>query len=98
MSADPVVALFAARLRRMRHARSWSLAALAEKSGVSSAGLSNIENSKADPGLSTVARIARAFDIPLGEMVSDSPCGQCDGKPPAGFICADCGRKGETGG
>jgi transcriptional regulator with XRE-family HTH domain len=94
VSADPIVPVFAARLRRARLARHWTLRDLAERSGISSAGLSKIENSQADPGLSTVARIARAFGMTVGQMVAESLCERCDDTPPAGFTCNECGRKG----
>jgi len=97
VTPDPVVALFAARLRRERLARDWSLRDLTAASGVSEAGLCEIENAQADPRLSTVTRIARGLGIPLVDMVSESPCERCDGTPPAGFICGDCGRKGGEG-
>jgi len=41
--------------------------------------------------------ISVVLDIPFTEMFAEPECFHCDGKPPAGFVCPDCGRTG-TGG
>jgi transcriptional regulator with XRE-family HTH domain len=92
---DPIVALFAKRLRRERLARSWSLRDLAERADVAISMLSRAENELSCPSLTTAVRVATAFGIPLGDMTGTGVCGNCDGQPPAGFICGECGRKGE---
>lgn len=69
-AADPIVAATLARnVRSLREARSWSLAALAERSGVSKGMLVQIESSKVNPSLSTIVRIATAFGTNVGRLV-----------------------------
>lgn len=38
--------------------------------------------------------IARAFGIALQTLVEPQDCDRCSGKPPAGFMCTDCGATG----
>jgi transcriptional regulator with XRE-family HTH domain/mannose-6-phosphate isomerase-like protein (cupin superfamily) len=53
------------RLRRLRNARSLSLRALAEKSGLNFNTLSLIENGKTSPSVSTLQQIAAALQVPI---------------------------------
>ena len=55
--------------RRRRKARGWTLEELADRSGLSSNYISTIERNTRDPSLSTVAAIAKAFDVPSGELL-----------------------------
>lgn len=96
MSADPVVALFAERVRREREVRGWSLRDLAARADVAPSFLSRTENELSCPSLITAVRVARALGVPLGDLVNTPVCANCDGKPPTGFICGECGRKGES--
>jgi transcriptional regulator with XRE-family HTH domain len=57
------------RVRQLRTGRGWSLEALAQASGVSRSMLSQIERNRANPTLAVTLRIARAFDVSLGELV-----------------------------
>jgi transcriptional regulator with XRE-family HTH domain len=57
------------RVRQLRTGRGWSLEALAAASGVSRSMLSQIERNQANPTLAVTLRIARAFDVSLGELV-----------------------------
>jgi transcriptional regulator with XRE-family HTH domain len=57
------------RLKHLRAARSWSLEALANASGVSRSMLSQIEREQANPTLAVTLRIARAFGLSLGELL-----------------------------
>jgi transcriptional regulator with XRE-family HTH domain len=57
------------RVRELRIGRGWSLEALAQASGVSRSMLSQIERNQANPTLAVTLRIARAFDVSLGELV-----------------------------
>jgi len=58
-----------ARVKELRSARGWSLEALANASGVSRSMLSQIEREQANPTLAVTLRIARAFALPLGELL-----------------------------
>jgi transcriptional regulator with XRE-family HTH domain len=57
------------RVRQLRSARGWSLDALANASGVSRSMLSEIERGAANPTVGVAFRIARAFEMSLGELV-----------------------------
>jgi transcriptional regulator with XRE-family HTH domain len=53
----------------LRTAREWSLETLAGASGVSRSMLSEIEREQANPTLAVTLRIARAFNMTLGELL-----------------------------
>ncbi len=55
----------AARLRLERDSRGWSLADLAERSGVSKATISKIEREEVSPTAVILVRLAGAFDLTL---------------------------------
>jgi transcriptional regulator with XRE-family HTH domain len=57
------------RVRQLRTARDWSLETLAGASGVSKSMLSEIERDQANPTLAVTLRIARAFNMTLGELL-----------------------------
>ena len=57
------------RVKELRAARGWSLEALANASGVSRSMLSQIEREQANPTLAVTLRIARAFNLPLGDLL-----------------------------
>ncbi len=57
-----------ARLRELRGARGLSLRALAEASGVTASALSQIENGKNSPSVSTLKKILAALGSTLGEF------------------------------
>lgn len=57
------------RLRSLRRKKQWTLAALAEKSGVSKAQLSKIERGETSPTVALAARIAGALGIGLSELI-----------------------------
>src|SRR6187551_2297574 len=59
----------ARRLRLERHARGWSLADLAERSGVSKATISKIERGEMSPTAVTLVRLAGAFDLTLAGLL-----------------------------
>lgn len=58
-----------ARLKKLRADRGWSLDNLADASGVSRSMLSQIERDQANPTLAVTLRIARAFEMSIGELV-----------------------------
>jgi transcriptional regulator with XRE-family HTH domain len=70
--ADALTRHLGARVKHLRAARSWSLEALANASGVSRSMLSQIERDQANPTLAVTLRIARAFGLSLGELL-ESP-------------------------
>src|SRR6266581_419810 len=68
-SLDPTSNHFARRLKQLRTARGWSLDALSKASGVSRSMLSQIERNQANPTVVVMFRIAKAFDMSLGQFV-----------------------------
>jgi transcriptional regulator with XRE-family HTH domain len=58
-----------ARLKQLRADKEWSLEDLAAASGVSRSMLSQIEREQANPTLAVTLRIARAFEMSLGELI-----------------------------
>jgi transcriptional regulator with XRE-family HTH domain len=65
---DPTVAL-AVRIRAEREARAWSLADLADRSGVSKAMISKIERGEASPTASLLGRLSGAFGLTLSTLL-----------------------------
>lgn len=63
------------RVKKLRAARGWSLEELAAASGVSRSMLSEIERERANPTLTVAARIARAFELTLQDLLggAESP-------------------------
>lgn len=59
----------AARIKLERDARGWSLAELAERSGVSKASISKIEREEVSPTATILVRIASAFDLTLAGLL-----------------------------
>jgi transcriptional regulator with XRE-family HTH domain len=66
---DDVSDRIARRLRLERDSRGWSLADLAERSGVSKATISKIERAEASPTAVVLVRIAGAFDLTLAGLM-----------------------------
>src|ERR1700754_5196322 len=62
-------AQIARRLRLERDRRGWSLAELAERSGVSKAMISKIEREEVSPTAAILARLAVAFDLTLATLL-----------------------------
>lgn len=60
----------AGRLKLEREARGWSLADLAERSGVSRGAISKIERGQSSPTAGLLARLADAFDLTLAGLVA----------------------------
>lgn len=56
-------------IRMERDARNWSLAELAERSGVAKASISKIERGEMSPSAAILARLAAAFDLTLAGLL-----------------------------
>jgi len=52
-----------------RAERRWSLRTFAETSGISLAYLSELENGRKEPSGATLEQLARAFDLPLADLL-----------------------------
>lgn len=66
---DASSALIARRIRLEREGRGWSLAELAERSGVSKAAISKIEREEVSPTAIVLVRLAGAFDLTLAGLL-----------------------------
>ncbi|MCO5731701.1 XRE family transcriptional regulator [Rhizobium sp. SSA_523] len=67
---DVLTDAIAACLRGERERRAWSLAELAERSGVSKAMISKIERCEASPTATVLGRLSGAFGLPLSALLS----------------------------
>ena len=65
-----IESVLAQRIARERAQRGWSLADVAERSGVSRSMLSKIERGEASPTTTVLVRIAIAFGITLSELLA----------------------------
>jgi len=68
-SASDTAAQLAQRIRLERDLRNWSLADLAERSGVSKAMISKIEREEVSPTAAILGRLAAAFDLTLAALL-----------------------------
>src|SRR6266849_6560931 len=66
---DNTAARIAGRLRLESESRGWSLADLAERSGVSKATISKIERAEVSPTAVVLVRLAGAFDLTLAGLM-----------------------------
>jgi transcriptional regulator with XRE-family HTH domain len=66
---DDLSSRLAHRLRLERDSRGWSLAELAERSGVSKATISKIERAEVSPTAVVLVRLASAFDLTLAGLM-----------------------------
>jgi transcriptional regulator with XRE-family HTH domain len=69
---DAIDRRLAERLRALRTERAWSLEALAERSGVSRATLSRIENAEVSPTLSVLGRLCGAFELSMSRLIQQA--------------------------
>ena len=72
---DDTTARLARRIRIEREARGWSLADLAERSGVSKAAISKIEREEASPTATVLVRLSAAFDLTLAGLLLRAEAG-----------------------
>ena len=66
---DDTEAALARQIRLEREARNWSLADLAERSGVAKASISKIERGEVSPSAVLLLRLATAFDLTLAGLL-----------------------------
>jgi len=65
--------VLAANLRRLRIARRLSLSELARATGMSKATLSSVESGRSNPTIDTLAGLADALRVTLGELLEEPP-------------------------
>jgi transcriptional regulator with XRE-family HTH domain len=67
--------VLAVNLRRLRIARRLSLSELARATGMSKATLSSVESGRSNPTIETLASLAAALRVSLGELLEEPPLG-----------------------
>jgi transcriptional regulator with XRE-family HTH domain len=75
MERDPVLHAVGPRLRELRRARGGTLAELSELTGISVSTLSRLESGGRKPTLELLLPLARAYQVPLDELVGLLPPG-----------------------
>lgn len=68
--------VLATNLRRLRIARRLSLSELARATGMSKATLSSVESGRSNPTVETLASLAGALRVTLGELLEEPPLGE----------------------
>src|SRR5436305_11536422 len=81
---DRIVSGIGPRLRELRLQHSLSLQQLAERAGVSAAAIHKIERSGMVPTITTLLKLAEAFDRPIGYFVDEV----AEGAGPVAFTSA----------
>ena len=72
---DEALTAVGPRLRALRQERDTTLAALAEATGIAVSTLSRLESGRRRPNLELLLPLARAFQVPLDELVGAPPTG-----------------------
>src|SRR5579863_555011 len=75
MDHDPVLEAVGPRLRSLRQQRQLSLAALSATTGISTSTLSRLESGGRKPTLELLLALARAYQVPLDDLVGAPPTG-----------------------
>ena len=75
MDHDPVLDAVGPRLRSLRRQRQLSLAALSATTGISVSTLSRLESGGRKPTLELLLALARAYQVPLDDLVGAPPTG-----------------------
>jgi transcriptional regulator with XRE-family HTH domain len=73
LDPDAVTAAVARNVRSLRQARGWSLATLAARSGVSKGMVVEVEQSRTNPSIATVCRLATALGSGLAQLLAVGP-------------------------
>ena len=75
MDNDPVLDAVGGRLRSLRQQRQLSLAGLSAVTGISTSTLSRLESGGRKPTLELLLALARAYEVPLDDLVGAPPAG-----------------------
>ncbi|MGY0488119.1 helix-turn-helix domain-containing protein [Streptomyces sp. WG-D5] len=70
---DPLVARIGARIRAERDRRRWTLAELAEESGVSRAMIHRIERGESNPTAVIIGKLSAAFELSVATLLDPEP-------------------------
>lgn len=93
----------ASNIRGLRIARKMTFVELsarmeAEGQPIPVLGLRRIERRARRIDLDELDAFATVFGVEPWSLTSRVDCLRCEGKPPVGYICQDCGARGERGG
>lgn len=80
MDADEIAGWFSGRLRELRVLRAWTQAELAEKAGLTQAGIANLEQGRTGPEWSTVIRLCVALGVKCDEFQRPPAAGESRGR------------------
>lgn len=69
---------FGIQLKSARHARGMTQEELANRTDMHASNVGRMERGEANPSLSTMARLAAALGIDLGQLLSGIPAANCD--------------------
>src|SRR5215472_14436554 len=83
MTQDPVLDAVGPRLRALRRQRGATLAGLSELTGISVSTLSRLESGGRKPTLELLLALARAYQVPLDDLVGAPPAGDPRVRPRA---------------
>ncbi|WP_213776880.1 helix-turn-helix transcriptional regulator [Caballeronia sp. dw_276] len=64
-----VVHVFGLTVRQLREAKAWSQEQLAEQAGLNRSYVGEIERGKVTASIVTIDKLARAFDIPMANLL-----------------------------
>ena len=67
--ANDIKRQFGERIRKLRKKRGWKLIELSVETGRGRVFLSNLENGKHEPKLSTIKRLADAFGLTISQLM-----------------------------
>ena len=81
---DPLVGRIAARVRTERERRRWTLAQLADVSGVSQAMISRIERGESSPTAVVLGKLSAAFQLSVASLLA-----LAEGEPDDGAVPTD---------
>lgn len=95
--ADDVSQAIARNTRELRTERQWSLDQLAVRSGVSKGMLVQIEQSRTNPSIATLCRVADAFGVTLAQLVELSDGSTVRVVDPAEVVRLWSGAEGSGG-
>ena len=91
-SRHEVPEVFGRRIQRARLRRGWNLGELGDKAGGISANTVLRVEAGQNLTLGVAVALARALGVSLDSLLAEVECVTCDGMPPFGFICGECGR------
>lgn len=95
--ADQVAAAIARHTRELRTERQWTLDQLATRSGVSKGMLVQIEQSRTNPSIATLCRVADAFGVTLAQLVELSDGASVRVVEPSEVVRLWSGAEGSNG-